>query len=68
MSREAAGAFGAAASHFDSVEALAESAPGLAAGFASVLVKGSRFMRMERVVKALAADGAPTPAAAGGHH
>jgi len=49
-SREAAAAFGAGARHFDSPEALAAAA----GDAATVLVKGSRFMRMERVVAALA--------------
>ena len=62
MSREAVTAFGDGARHFESVAALAEAllpAAGGAAGIGSMLVKGSRFMRMERVVKALApqADG-----------
>jgi UDP-N-acetylmuramoyl-tripeptide--D-alanyl-D-alanine ligase len=52
-SRAAADAFGADARHFDSVEALLRSLPRAA----TVLVKGSRFMRMERVVAALTADG-----------
>ena len=63
MSREAVTAFGDGARHFESVAALTEAllpASGAAAGIGSVLVKGSRFMRMERVVKALA------PQAAGG--
>jgi UDP-N-acetylmuramoyl-tripeptide--D-alanyl-D-alanine ligase len=52
-SRAAADAFGARARHFDSVEALLRGLPRAA----TVLVKGSRFMRMERVVAALTADG-----------
>ena len=52
-SREAAAAFGAGARHFDSPEALAAALPGAA----TVLVKGSRFMRMERVVATLAGQG-----------
>ena len=56
MSREAVAAFGDGARHFESVAALTDAllpAAG-AAGIGSVLVKGSRFMRMERVVRALA--------------
>jgi UDP-N-acetylmuramoyl-tripeptide--D-alanyl-D-alanine ligase len=52
-SREAVLAFGAGAQHFDDVEALiAAMQPRLITGGA-VLVKGSRFMRMERVVQAM---------------
>ena len=49
-------AFGAGGRHFDSIEALIGAAQALlrAAPQASVLVKGSRFMRLERVVAALA--------------
>jgi len=46
-------AFGAGAQHFSSVEALAEHVAKIAAADATVLVKGSRFMRMERVVAML---------------
>ncbi len=49
--RESAGAH---AEHFDSVEALIERARELVQSNSVVLVKGSRFMRMERVVQALA--------------
>ena len=49
----AAAAFGEGARHYGDVGALlAELEPGLGAGV-TVLVKGSRFMRMERVVQAL---------------
>jgi UDP-N-acetylmuramoyl-tripeptide--D-alanyl-D-alanine ligase len=59
-SRAAVEAFGAGAAHCDDIEALARAAEGAA----SVLVKGSRFMRMERVVALLAGE---PPARAGGH-
>jgi UDP-N-acetylmuramoyl-tripeptide--D-alanyl-D-alanine ligase len=46
--------------HFPTVEALLAAARVAAAGGGTLLVKGSRFMRMERVVQALAAQqGAP---------
>jgi UDP-N-acetylmuramoyl-tripeptide--D-alanyl-D-alanine ligase len=64
LSGEAARAFGAGARHFTEVDALvSELSPMLRAGV-TVLVKGSRFMRMERVVSRLA-DGEPV--AAGDH-
>jgi UDP-N-acetylmuramoyl-tripeptide--D-alanyl-D-alanine ligase len=53
--REACSAFGAGAEHFDDVEALCERARELARPGATILVKGSRFMRMERVAAALGA-------------
>ena len=56
----AAAAFGEGAQHYGDVDALlAALEPCLAAGV-TVLVKGSRFMRMERVVQAL--TGAPAGA------
>ncbi len=70
LGRETAGAFGPDARHFESVESLMEAAGPVAATSASVLVKGSRFMRMERVVTLLCATGGADGAnsAAGGHH
>ncbi|MBE0620125.1 MAG: UDP-N-acetylmuramoyl-tripeptide--D-alanyl-D-alanine ligase [Burkholderiales bacterium] len=60
-SKPAAVAFGEGARHYADIDALlSELERGLAQGV-TVLVKGSRFMRMERVVQAL--TGAP----AGGH-
>jgi len=51
--------------HFSSVEALVEAlAPSLGADD-TVLVKGSRFMRMERVVEALIALADPVPHSGG---
>ena len=63
MARHMASAFGEAARHFATVEALLAEVP-QAPAFASVLVKGSRFMKMERVVAALQAQGAGGPHAA----
>ena len=55
MSKAAVRGFGPGAKHFDGVEGLvAELSTQLEHG-ATVLVKGSRFMRMERVVEALGA-------------
>ena len=51
---DAAAAFGSGARHFAGVEALL-AALDAAPAFRSVLVKGSRFMKMERVVAALTA-------------
>ncbi|MNT76093.1 UDP-N-acetylmuramoyl-tripeptide--D-alanyl-D-alanine ligase [compost metagenome] len=53
-------AFGANGRHFGSAEELAkaleEDSGGMVAQAGAVLVKGSRFMRMERMVAALVAD------------
>jgi len=51
----ACAAFGPGAEHFGDVEALAARATALAQPGATLLVKGSRFMRMERVVASLGA-------------
>jgi UDP-N-acetylmuramoyl-tripeptide--D-alanyl-D-alanine ligase len=53
LARETAEAFGSAAANFASVDELALRVAGDARDGVSVLVKGSRFMRMERVVAAL---------------
>lgn len=57
LMRHAADAFGAGARHHAGVESLLAALPH-APAFASVLVKGSRFMKMERVVAALMQGGA----------
>jgi len=58
LMREAADAFGPGAKHHASVEALAAAVAADAGAGVTVLVKGSRFMRMERVVQALVPSGA----------
>jgi len=65
LMREAADAFGAQAMHYESVDALAAALAAATTREVTVLVKGSRFMRMERVVQALLGGGA---GAAGGSH
>ena len=55
LSAHAAEAFGPHARHFDSVEALCAALPELPEENASVTVKASRFMKLERVVEALRA-------------
>jgi UDP-N-acetylmuramoyl-tripeptide--D-alanyl-D-alanine ligase len=64
--RDTVAAFGRGGEHFADVDALIARARGLAVAPATVLVKGSRFMRMERVVAALARQRGD--AGAGGHH
>jgi UDP-N-acetylmuramoyl-tripeptide--D-alanyl-D-alanine ligase len=56
-SRHAAEAFGAGAQPFGDIEALVAAAGRESASGATLLVKGSRFMRMERVADALAGAG-----------
>ena len=62
LARESADAFGVRASHFASVDDLATSVQAAAHAGVTVLIKGSRFMRMERVVAAL------TGGRTGDHH
>ena len=64
--RESVAAFGGGALHCADVEALIAAARAATTPNATVLVKGSRFMRMERVVNALL-NGAGAAQAAGVH-
>lgn len=56
MSAGAAGEFGSGAQHFTQVEALNSALQNELDAQTTVLVKGSRFMKMERVVQACAAE------------
>ncbi len=53
LSRNAADAFGSDARHFERIEDLQKALEGELNADTTVLVKGSRFMKMERVVKQL---------------
>jgi UDP-N-acetylmuramoyl-tripeptide--D-alanyl-D-alanine ligase len=56
LAQHAAGAFGAGAVHLDSIEALLAALEPIIVPGTTVLVKGSRFMRMERVVERLVGE------------
>jgi UDP-N-acetylmuramoyl-tripeptide--D-alanyl-D-alanine ligase len=66
LARETVEAFGEGGAHFGDIESLNAALASRIDASATVLVKGSRFMRMERVVQALA-EPAADPAAAGVH-
>ncbi len=52
--RHAVQSFGRGAAHFEDADSLRKAAEREAAAGAAILVKGSRFMRMERIAEALA--------------
>jgi UDP-N-acetylmuramoyl-tripeptide--D-alanyl-D-alanine ligase len=66
LSKAAVSAFGAGAEHFGDADALCAKLEVALTRGDTVLVKGSRFMRMERVVERLV-HGQPAGATAGGH-
>ena len=66
LTRESVAAFGTAGRHFDDIDALVADLRLRLEPQVTVLVKGSRFMRMERVVRALT-EMPPQPAAAEPH-
>jgi UDP-N-acetylmuramoyl-tripeptide--D-alanyl-D-alanine ligase len=51
--------FGSGATHYSDVDELISDLRSALNGSTTVLIKGSRFMRMERVVKALTGDLVP---------
>ncbi len=57
--RDAAAAYGARARHFDAIETLIEACRAQLDAGGTMLIKGSRFMRMERVIRALAPAARP---------
>jgi UDP-N-acetylmuramoyl-tripeptide--D-alanyl-D-alanine ligase len=66
LTRESVAAFGTAGRHFDDIDALVADLRLRLEPQVTALVKGSRFMRMERVVRALT-EMPPQPAAAEPH-
>ncbi|SNS21673.1 UDP-N-acetylmuramoyl-tripeptide--D-alanyl-D-alanine ligase [Noviherbaspirillum humi] len=59
LAADAADAFGAGAEHFADIDAIGKAAEQFAVAGTTTLVKGSRFMKMERVVKRLVEEATP---------
>lgn len=53
LARHASEAFGKGASHFDDIDSISQAAEAMITAGTTALVKGSRFMKMERVVQHL---------------
>jgi len=53
LAQHASSAFGPKAQHFDNIESINQAAETLVSAGTTALVKGSRFMKMERVVQHL---------------
>ena len=60
LAQAATAEFGARAKHFENPEALIDELEKARHGDLSILVKGSRRMRMERIIEALDAGARPT--------
>jgi UDP-N-acetylmuramoyl-tripeptide--D-alanyl-D-alanine ligase len=60
-------AFGAGATHYGSVDALVDALKPMLDSNTTVLVKGSRFMKMEQVVRAIVSNGASQHQSKGTH-
>ncbi len=60
LARHASAAFGAGGEHHDDIESIKQAAGALAGAHTTILVKGSRFMKMERVVVHLTSEGQGT--------
>jgi len=67
LTKESVGAFGAGAMHFERIQELLAELENELAADTTVLVKGSRFMQMERVVQSFLLDAAGDTAGAQGH-
>jgi UDP-N-acetylmuramoyl-tripeptide--D-alanyl-D-alanine ligase len=61
LARHASAAFGPPATHYDDIQAMQRALADISTPDTSVLVKGSRFMKMERVVQHLSGQPAHAP-------
>ncbi len=56
LAAHASGAFGAHAKHFNDINAMQQALDGILTAKTTALIKGSRFMEMERVVQYLVGE------------